>query len=85
MSQNIPFAVASSREIYRRSASRTDELVAPSKFGRVAKLIWPFKTAQVLADLGKTTVRTAERWLSGEHEPPASIVAILLVEIIKRD
>jgi hypothetical protein len=82
---NIPFGTASSREISRRRASGTDEIVGASKFGRIAKIVWPFKTAYVLAELGKTSQRSAERWLSGEHEPPAGIVAHMLVEILKRE
>jgi hypothetical protein len=82
---SAPFGVASATEIYRRATSRPDEIVGPTKFGRIAKIIWPFKTAQCLADIGRTTTRSAERWLSGEHEPPASVVAALLVEVLKRD
>ena len=85
MSGNIPFAVASATEINRRGPSRYDEIVGPTKFGRIAKIVWPFKTTAVLADIGKTTTRSAERWLSGENEPPASIVAAMLVEILKRE
>ena len=85
MSANIPFGLASAREISRRGPSPTDDYVAPGKFGRIAKIVWPFKTAAILADIGKTTTRSAERWLSGEHEPPASIVAAMLVEILKRE
>lgn len=80
---NIPFTVASSREIVRRQTTEPDEIVGPAIFGKVAKLIWPFKTAFVLAELGNTTQRTAERWLSGEHEPPPIIVAAMLAEIFK--
>jgi hypothetical protein len=80
---NIPFGTAASREIVRRSASSPDEIVGPVLFGQVAKLVWPFKTAFILAELGKTSQRSAERWLSGEHEPPPIIVAAMLTEIFK--
>jgi hypothetical protein len=83
METNIPFGTVSSREIVRRAASSPDEIVGPALFGEVAKLVWPFKTAFVLAELGSTTTRSAERWLSGEHEPPPAIVAAMLTEIFK--
>ena len=55
------------------------------KFGPVAKLLWPFKTAAVLADIAGSNTRTAERWLFGEYEPPAIVIAAVIVEITKRD
>lgn len=85
MSTNVSFGTIPAREIVRREATAPDAFVAPCLFGRIAKLVWPFKTAFILAELGKTTQRTAERWLSGEHEPPPIVVAAMLGEIFKRD
>lgn len=89
MGANIPFGVASAREIHRQE-SRTATKLSVSNFGKHAKLAWPFKTAAVLAAIaseGKPipiTHRTAERWLSGEFEPPNCVLAALFVEITKR-
>jgi hypothetical protein len=54
------------------------------KFGAVAKLLWPNKTAATLASLAGANIRTAERWLSGEFEPPGVIIAAVIHEITKR-
>lgn len=69
MSVNIPFGVASATELHRREC-RTPTKLSVNKFGPVAKLLWPVKTAAVIADIAKRDVRTAERWLSGEFDPP---------------
>lgn len=50
-------------------------------FGRVAKLLWPIKTAAHIAAIAKTTPRTAERYLSGEFSPPYSVVEATMHEI----
>lgn len=61
----------------------TDRIVS-RKFGAVAKLLWPNKTAAQLAVIANSNERTAWRWLSGEYEPPAVIIAAVIVEITKR-
>jgi len=55
------------------------------KFGPVAKLLWPVKTAFVLAEMSGRDVRTAERWIAGEFEPPGVIIAAVIQEITKRE
>lgn len=84
MHTNIPFAVASAGEIHRQEC-RAPTKLSVSKFGPVAKLIWPLKTAATLASIAGTNQRTAERWLSGEFDPPGVVIAALIVEITKRD
>ena len=89
MSPNIPFGVASSREIERRQCQKpngndTDVIAAPN-WAKHAKIAWPFKTAAHLASLAGTSERHAARWLSGEFEPPACVAAALINEIFKRD
>lgn len=76
--------VAEQTEI-QRQIRRDPTKMSVSKFGPVAKLLWPFKTAAVLADIAKKDTRTAERWLSGEYEPPAIVIAAIIVEITKRE
>jgi len=61
-----------------------DILVPPLKFAAVARLLWPLKTAAHLASIAGKDERTAKRWLSGEYEPPAIIIAAIIVEITKR-
>lgn len=55
------------------------------KFGSVAKVIWPTSTDAHLATIAKVDVRTARRWIAGEFEPPAIIIAAIIVEITKRE
>ncbi len=50
-------------------------------FGRVAKVLWPFKTAAQIAAIAKTNERTAARWLSGEFEPPYIVIEATLHQI----
>jgi len=62
-----------------------DSPTAPArrKFGAVAKLLWPVKTANELAFIAKTDERTAKRWLRGEHEPPLSVVLAVIHEMLR--
>lgn len=53
------------------------------KFGSVAKVLWPVKTAACLASIAKTDERTAKRWLRGEHEPPLSVVLAVVHEMLR--
>jgi hypothetical protein len=76
--------IAEATEIERQLCRGTDKIVS-RKFGAVAKLLWPVKTANQLAVMAGTTERTAWRWLSGEYEPPAVIIAAVIVEITKRE
>lgn len=89
MLDRVPFGVASATEIARRQCQeppRTDTGVSViPKFGAVAKFIWPLKTAAHVATIAKTSERHAARMLAGEFEPPASVLAALIVEITRRD
>lgn len=61
------------------------------KFGRIAKQLWPIKTAATLAEIANRTApapnfyspRTAERWLSGEFSAPLAVYAEAIVEMDK--
>jgi hypothetical protein len=55
------------------------------KFGAVAKVLWPCKTANVLACIADTDERTARRWLRGEFDPPGIVIAAIINEITKRE
>jgi len=75
--------VATATEIDGHFRQGTDKIVS-RKFGAVAKVLWPYKTAAQLAAIAETNERTAARWLAGEFEPPAIIIAAIIVEITKR-
>lgn len=91
MRDSVPFGVASATEIARRDCRRPDRIVRRPKFGAVAKLLWPPpNTAAQLATIAtragtRTSERTAERWLSGEIEPPYVIVEAVMHETFKRE
>lgn len=82
MHGNVPFGVASATEINRRSC-RDPTKLSGRKFGAVARIIWPNKTAATVAAIAGRDQRTAERWISGEFEPPAVVIAAVIVEITK--
>jgi len=71
------------REIGGQFRAGDDKIVC-RKFGAVAKLLWPFKTAAHLASIAGANERTATRWISGEFEPPGIVIAAVIVEITKR-
>jgi hypothetical protein len=84
MSGNIPFAVASAREI-ERTVVQTDARLCSRKFGRVCKALWPIKTSEELASRVGCAVRTAAYEIAGEREPSARSVAAIITEILERD
>lgn len=80
MGTTIPFGVASAIEIARHESQCPDKIVGRPRFGDVARVLWPPpSTAAQLAVIAKgrgtpASVRTAERWLSGEIQPPYCII-----------
>ena len=83
MHGNVPFGVASATEIARQDC-RAPTKMSVSYFPAVAKVLWPLNTAAELASIAKKNVRTAERWLTGEFEPPNSIVLAVNQKIFGR-
>ena len=67
-----------------RQIRQSDGKFVSGNFGRVAKVLWPFKTAAHLAAIANTNERTAARWMAGEFEPPICIVEAVLRETFKR-
>ena len=61
-----------------------DALVPPPMFGAVCKLLWPRKTAAILASIAKRDERTAKRWLSGEYEPPVIVLLAVIHRMFER-
>jgi hypothetical protein len=58
--------------------------IVTRKFGAVARVLWPDKTAAHIAAIADSDERTAKRWIAGEFEPPAIVIAAIIVEITKR-
>ena len=54
------------------------------KFGLVAKVLWPKKTAAHVASIAGSDERTAKRWLRGTYDPPGIVIAAVIVEITRR-
>lgn len=74
----IQVAIENDRQVRRG----TDKIVG-RKFGRVAKILWPEATAATVATIGGASVRTAERWMAGEFEPPGVVLAAAILEMIR--
>lgn len=68
------------REIQGQFRQGTDKIVS-RKFGIVAKVLWPVKTAAHIAAIANTNERTAARWLSGEFDAPLCVVLAVMNEI----
>lgn len=65
--------IAEASKIEGQICAGGDEIV-PRNFGKVARVLWPFKTAAHIAAIADVDERTAKRWLSGEFDPPICIV-----------
>ena len=60
-----------------------DDKIVTRKFGAVARILWPAKTAAHIAAIAGRDERTAKRWLSGEFEPPISVVLAVVNETFR--
>lgn len=76
-----PVAVAT--EMQGQFDAGRDKIVT-RKFGLVAKVLWPFKTAAHIAAIAGVDERTAKRWLAGEFEPPLVVILATIDEIFKK-
>lgn len=76
--------IATTNEMQGHFRPGQDKIVT-RKFGSVAKVLWPEKTAAHVASIAGADERTAKRWLAGEFEPPAIVIAAVIVEITKRE
>lgn len=76
--------VENAREIERRIRRGDDKIVGAQNWVWFAKYLWPDKTAAHLATIAKSSTRTAERWLSGEFEPPGVVMALLISKLFER-
>lgn len=72
-------------ELQGRYVPGMDKIVPPFKFAGCAMHLWPHKTAAHLASIAGKDERTAKRWLAGEFEPPSIILAMMMVEMLKRE
>lgn len=58
--------------------------IPPIAFGDLARFAFPVKTIEALGAVtgaGRTTIKT---WLNGSHQPPFSVLAIVMGEIMRR-
>lgn len=78
--------IAEQKEIEGRILSGRDKIVRQPKFHAVCRVLWPNeKIAATLADISGRDERTAKRWLSGEFEPPISVVMAVINKIFERE
>jgi hypothetical protein len=76
-------AVATATEMQGHFRPAEDKVVT-RKFGAVARLLWPFKTAAHIAAIAGVDERTAKRWLAGEFDPPLPVVFAVMDEIFRK-
>jgi hypothetical protein len=62
---------------------RPTEQLFGRKFGRVAKALWPTKTAAHLAAAARVSERCAEYWIAGKREPSALAVQAIVNEMLE--
>lgn len=58
--------------------------IVTRKFGAVAKVLWPHKTAAHVAAIADCDERTAKRYLAGEFEPPLRVVLAMVDETFRK-
>jgi hypothetical protein len=67
----------------RRTAVQRTAQMCSGNFGKVCKALWPDKTAEELAArAGYKSVRTAHYEISGEREPSARAIAVVIAAIL---
>lgn len=76
--------LADQRAIERTIVQGTARLCSPI-FGRVCKAIWPVKTAEKLAAAVGCSVRAAAYEISGEREPSARAISVIIDKLTDRN
>lgn len=66
-----------------KSRTRIPE-AQPLVFRDLARLAFPLKPTAALGHLTGCSRSTIQTWLSGEHEPPAYVLAIVIAEVMRR-
>lgn len=74
---------AQSREIERKALQANATNCSPRNFGKVCKVLWPFKTAEELSSRAGCAVRTAAYQISGESRPSAEAMIAVNLEMLK--
>lgn len=73
------------RSTARRPKSRTQNIQPPGLvFRDIVRVAFPVKPVAALGHLTGCSRSTIHTWLSGEHEPPAYVLAIVVGEIMRR-
>lgn len=70
--------------INRQFSAAPDKIVGPARFGDVCRVLWPRNTAAHIAAIAGRNQRTAERWLSGEFEPPLVVILAVFAKMFER-
>ena len=72
-------------QVPSKESFRTQSFDSDQKFGKVARALWPKKTADQLAYRCGVSKRTAEHWIYGDREPSAIAVLAVNSEMLNRD
>jgi hypothetical protein len=76
--------VKEAREIERQLRQGAAKIVSEPNWAWFARHLWPLKTAAHLAAIANSNERTAARWLSGEFDPPNTVMAVLIAKLFER-
>lgn len=78
-------STAELRSNRRRPISGPQKIPAlPLGFGQIARFAYPIKTLEMLGCATGAGRSTVKRWLNGECEPPAYVLALCTAEIMRR-
>ncbi len=81
MSGSFTGSQSSSTEIRGRALPLRAK-ICTGKFGRVCRALWPDKTAEHFAARAHCSIRTAKYRFSGEYEPTAEDLRIVINEML---
>ena len=79
----LPKRVEEQRNIERAIVQGSARLCSPN-FGKVCKALWPTKTAECLAAEVGCSVRAAAYEISGQREPSAESLVVVLRMMVPR-
>jgi hypothetical protein len=84
MRSNYERNISDATEI-ERAIVQGNARLCRSIFGGCCKVVWPTKTAEGLAAAVGCAVRTAAYEISGEREPSARSISVLIDRMTKRE
>lgn len=76
-----PYESPVARVARQMRGTRGNDRSPKSKFGKVAKVLWPQKTIAEVAFRGDVSERAAKFWMSGQRRPSTRILTEVMREL----